>query len=314
MAKHLIVGIDGSPESETAMGWALEEAIRRDLEVELVYALAVPVVSDAYGMVMTRPDIDELTDYSRKLLDAALASAQALAPGLAVTARLASGPPAAVLIEASKRAEGLVVGTRGLGAISGRLLGSVSVRLAGKSVCPVFIVPPEWREHPLPDAPVLVGVDGSEHSDAALHLALEEARCRGVGLTVLSAYHVPWLARPVEPALIAEFEQSERWLAEKTIGESLARVKGHNYADVPIEQVAVKALPADALVEASRRAVLTVVGSRGRRSFSRAILGSVSRSLMQDAVRPVAVAHTATRKLGQSGEQPRPNPPQNADA
>ena len=105
MSKHLIVGIDGSPESEAAMAWALEEATRRDLEVELVYALAVPVVSDAYGMVMTRPDIDELTDYSQKLLDAALASAQAAAPQLGVSARLASGPPAAVLIEASKQAE-----------------------------------------------------------------------------------------------------------------------------------------------------------------------------------------------------------------
>lgn len=295
MSKQLIVGIDGSPESEAAMGWALEEARRRDLEVELVYALAVPVVSDAYGMVMTRPDIDELTDYSQKLLDAALASAQDVAPEVAVTARLASGPPAAVLIEASRHADGLVVGTRGLGAISGKLLGSVSVRLAGKSVCPVFVVPPEWRDNPAPDAPVLVGVDGSEHSDAALHLALEEARCRGVGLTVLSAYHVPWLARPVEPELIAEFEESERWLAEKTINESLDRVRHHAYSDVPVEQVTVKALPADALVEASKRAVLTVVGSRGRRSFSRTILGSVSRTLMQEAQRPVAVVHKSKK-------------------
>ena len=308
MSKHLIVGIDGSPESEAAMAWALEEATRRDLEVELVYALAVPVVSDAYGMVMTRPDIDELTDYSQKLLDAALASAQAAAPQLGVSARLASGPPAAVLIEASKQAEGLVVGTRGLGAISGKLLGSVSVRLAGRSVSPVFIVPPEWREHMRPDSPVLVGVDGSEHSDAALHLALEEARCRGVGLIVLAAYHVPWLARPVEPALIAEFEQSEHWLAEQTIGESLARVKGHSYSDVPIEELTIRGLPAEALVEASHRAVLTVVGSRGRRSISRAILGSVSRTLMQETKRPVAVVHKATRKHGREGERPRPNP------
>jgi nucleotide-binding universal stress UspA family protein len=303
MSKHLIVGIDGSAESEAALTWALEEATRRDLDVELVYALAVPVVSDAYGMVMTRPDIDELTDYSQKLLDAALTSARTAAPQLTVSARLASGPPAAVLIEASKHAEGLVVGTRGLGAISGRLLGSVSVRLAGKSVSPVFIVPPEWQEHPLPDAPVLVGVDGSEHSDAALHLALEEARCRGVGLIVLSAYHVPWLARPVEPALIAEFEQSEHWLAEKTVAESLARVKGHSFNDVPVEQMAVRGLPAEALVEAGRHAVLTVVGSRGRRSLSRAVLGSVSRTLMQETRRPVAVVHKATKKHGQSDDR-----------
>ena len=147
-------------------------------------------------------------------------------------------------------------------------------------------------------APVLVGVDGSEHSDAALRLALEEARCRGVGLTVLSAYHVPWLARPVEPELISEFEDSEHWLADKTITESLDRVKGHAYADVPIERITVKAMPAEALVEAGKSAVLTVVGSRGRRSFSRAILGSVSRTLMQEAERPVAVVHKATKKHG----------------
>lgn len=308
MSKKLIVGIDGSPESEAAMAWALEEARRRDLEVELIYALAIPVVSDAYGMVMTRPDIDELTDYSQKLLDAALAKAQASAPELTVTARLASGPPAAVLIEASKHATGLVVGTRGLGAISGKLLGSVSVRLAGKSACPAFIVPPEWREHPAPDAPVLVGVDGSPHSDAALHLALEEARARGTGLTVLTAYHVPWLARPVEPDLVAEFEESERWLAERTIEESLERVRGHAFSDVAIEPMTVKAMPVDALVEASGRAVLTVVGSRGRRSLTRAILGSVSRSLMQEAHRPVAVVHKATRRHGHVGDQPRETP------
>lgn len=296
MPKHLIVGIDGSPESEAALAWALEEAIRRELDVELVYALAVPVVSDAYGMVLTRPDIDELTDYSQRLLDAALASAQASAPEVTVTSRLANGPPAAVLIEASKRAEGLVLGTRGIGAISGKPLGSVSIRLAGKSVCPVYIVPPEWREDPLPDGPVLVGVDGSEHSDAALRLALAEARCRQTGLIVLTAYHVPWLARPAEPRLVAEFEESEHWLADKTISESLDRVKGHGYADVTVEQRSVPALPPEALVEASRDAVLTVVGARGRRPFSRSVLGSVSRTLMQETRRPVAVVHKATTK------------------
>lgn len=302
MSEHLVIGIDGSPESEAAMHWGLEEAARRGIEAELIYALAVPVVSDAYGMVMTRPDIDELTSYSQQLLDAALAAARTAAPEVTVSARLASGPPAAVLIEASKHADALVVGTRGLGAISGKLLGSVSVRLAGKSVCPVYIVPPEWREDPVPEGRVLVGVDGSEHSDAALHMALEEARRRKVGLTVLTAYHVPWLARPVEPEVIAEFEESERWLAEKTITESLDRVKGHSYSDLEIEQVTVQGTPAEALLEASRSAVLVVVGSRGHRSFGRAILGSVSRTLMQDSHRPVAVVHKPSRKHAASSE------------
>lgn len=300
MSNHLVVGIDGSSESEAAMAWAMDEAARRGLEVEVIYSLAVPVVSDAYGMVMTRPDIEELTVFSEQLLEAARTSARNTAPEVTVSARLASGPPAAVLIEASKHAEVVVVGTRGLGAIGGRLLGSVSVRLAAKAHCPVIVVPPEWRERPVPDGWVLVGVDGSDHADAALHFALLEARSRGIGVRVLSAYHVPWLARPVEPELIAEFEESERWLADRMITESLDRVKGHAYQDVPVERMTVKGLPGDALVEASNNALLTVVGTRGRRPLSRAILGSVSRTLLHETQRPVAVVHRDTKNIGRA--------------
>ena len=74
MSKRLVVGIDGSDESAAALAWAVEDARRRDLSLELVHGLAIPVVSDAYGMVMTRPDIDELCRYAEGLLSAAAAS------------------------------------------------------------------------------------------------------------------------------------------------------------------------------------------------------------------------------------------------
>ena len=63
-----MVGIDGSEESAVALRWAMAQAARRGYSVKLVYALLIPVVSDAYGMVMTRPDVDELAAYSKGLL------------------------------------------------------------------------------------------------------------------------------------------------------------------------------------------------------------------------------------------------------
>ena len=68
---HLVVGIDGSEESAVALRWAVDQARRRGCSIKLVYALLIPVVSDAYGMVMTRPDVDELASYTKSLLAAA---------------------------------------------------------------------------------------------------------------------------------------------------------------------------------------------------------------------------------------------------
>jgi nucleotide-binding universal stress UspA family protein len=289
MPSHLVVGIDGSDESAAALRWAVEDARRRDLDVELVYGLAIPVVSDAYGMVMTRPDIDELCRYSESLLDAARTAAQRMDPDVAVRTRLLNGPPAAVLIEASKEATGLVVGSRGIGAISGRMLGSVSVRVAAKACCPVYVIPPDYDAAVSVGDPVVVGVDGSAYGDAALRLGFDEARCRDTNLMVVVAYHVPWLARPVEPNLIAEFSSSESQQAHRIADETLARVRTDADFGVGVEVRVVECQPPEALIAAGKEAMLTIVGSRGRTALSRALLGSVSRAVLQEATRPVAV-------------------------
>jgi nucleotide-binding universal stress UspA family protein len=291
MPENLVVGIDGSDESATALRWAMEEAAKRELAVQLIYGLAIPVVSDAYGMVMTRPDIDELAEYSQKLLEAAETAARRCDPDVPVTSRLVNGPPAAVLLEASKRARGLVLGSRGLGAISGRMLGSVSVRVSAKACCPVYIIPSNFDSSTVVGDPVVVGVDGSPHGDAALALALDEARCRDVVLRVVTAYHVPWLARPIEPGLIEEFQSSEEALAQRIAEDALARMRTDRHAGVEVEIVLRQGASTEVLIAAGKDAALTCVGSRGRTALSRALLGSVSRAVLQDATRPVAVVH-----------------------
>src|SRR5690349_18165442 len=101
MTDHLVVGIDGSEESAVALRWALMQAARRGYSVRLVHALLIPVVSDAYGMVMTRPDVDELASYSKGLLAAATEAARRIDPEVEVDTALREGPPAAVLIDES---------------------------------------------------------------------------------------------------------------------------------------------------------------------------------------------------------------------
>ena len=296
MSRRLVVGIDGSDESADALAWAVEDARRRQLGLELVHGLAIPVVSDAYGMVMTRPDIDELCRYAEGLLAAAAAAARSLDDDLQVHTRLLNGPPAGVLIESSKGAAGLVVGNRGVGSIGSRMLGSVAVRVAGKACCPVYVIPGGFDPVAASGDPVVVGLDGSEYGDAALRLGLDEAWCRDVGLRVVVAYHVPWLARPTEPALIGEFRSSEEALARRTADEALARVLTASDSQTLVDVQVVEAHPTEGLVAAGRDAQLTVVGSRGRSAISRALLGSVSRAVLIEATRPVAVVRFPPKK------------------
>lgn len=292
MKRQLVVGIDGSQESATALIWAVAEAARRDLDLQLVYAVAIPMSSTAFGPVYEVPLLADFERYAVEVLMAAQRVALDLDPSVAVTTRYATGVAADVLAEASRGAAGLVVGSRGLGSIGGALLGSVSIGLAGKAHAPMYVIPPldEGRSAGA-DGPVVVGVDGSPDGDVALRFALDEAACRPTSVRVVTAYHLPWLAFPTEAAVISSFDDAERQSATAAAEHSLARVRtGADTA--PIEIVIVDSPPAEAIISQSEDAVLTVVGSRGHGTLRRILLGSVSRAVIHEAQGPVAVVRT----------------------
>ena len=291
MTGHLVVGIDGSDESGTALEWAVAEAQLRQLDLQILHALNVPMVADPYGSPIALPRVDELEAYAGNLLTVAQQKATELAPELVVSTRFEMGAPAAVLLRASEEADGVVVGSRGLGSIGGALIGSVSIRLAGKSASPVFIIPPEVGDLDAVDGPVVAGVDGSAFGDAALLLALKEAALRGTSVRAVCAYHLPWLAMPTDPELISEFDAAERAYAERMIGESVERVRTQDCQSVAVDLEVIKSPPADALIESGKDAALTIVGSRGHGALRRMLLGSISRAVLQEATRPVAIVH-----------------------
>jgi nucleotide-binding universal stress UspA family protein len=144
---------------------------------------------------------------------------------------------------------------------------------------------------------VVVGVDGSAYSRAALTYAMEEAGRRGTGVQVVSAFLPPQyqpgaygLSAPRTPY---EIKSDLRFLARRMVDEVVAEVPA--LASVPVELHEVEGKPAEVLIERARGAGLLVVGHRGRGGVASALLGSVSLECVLHAECPVTVIRPKPR-------------------
>jgi nucleotide-binding universal stress UspA family protein len=284
--RPVVAGVDGSEGGLQAVRWVAVEAARRRLPLRLLAAHAWPsggLVGDPGLGVDPRA---VLRDAVLGHLDTAARAAARVAGDLEIERVEVTGFPEAVLEAESRRAELVVVGNRGLGGFTGLLIGSVAVALAAHAECPVVVVRGAEPDQaaPLPE-PVVVGVDGSPQSEAALAFAFAAADLRRVPLV---AVHAWWdlLVDPTMAPLVdwdaAEADEHEV-LAERLAGWT------QTYPDVPVRRLVVRDRPARALVEESGRAQLVVAGSRGRGGLRGMLLGSVSQALLHHAHCPVAV-------------------------
>jgi nucleotide-binding universal stress UspA family protein len=135
---------------------------------------------------------------------------------------------------------------------------------------------------------VLVGVDGSDHTEAALELAFGSAVRFGAPLVALHT----WWARPVQTLKDrGRYVPADVEAAAGRLLRSAVEPWRRKYPRVTVDERLVHGLnPAEELIDASKNAALTVVGSRGRGGFAGLLLGSVSMSVVQRANCPVAVA------------------------
>ena len=195
------------------------------------------------------------------------------------------GAPIEVLSSEARRAQLLVLGDRGLGEVAGLVLGSVAVSLAARGACPVVVV---RGERAGADGPVVVGVDGSPVSEAALAFAFDAAAARGVDLVAVHAWSPT--AIDEELASLVEWDASAESavLAERLAGW------GQKYPQVAVRRTVVRDGAVRALVTASAGAQLVVVGSRGRGNAAGLLLGSVSHGVLHGAHCPVAVVRPGT--------------------
>lgn len=140
---RIIVGIDTSEDSKRALALAIDEAVLRGSELVLVHAYPTPEIV-ALPAVVTLPSDEELKTAAEQIIADMMAEV-ALPDGVHVTTHIAAGGAARVLCEASKNADMLVVGARGLGGFRGLLLGSVTHQVVAHAHCPVLISVPGDR-------------------------------------------------------------------------------------------------------------------------------------------------------------------------
>ncbi|WP_065967735.1 universal stress protein [Streptomyces sparsogenes] len=278
--RPVVVGVDADPTKRMALAWAVDEAARRGSPLRLVHAQGVP--TGGYRSREVRPSWEEwnqaLHTEGERVLGEAVAFAESRRPGVAVSALLAEGDPAWVLREQAADAGAVVLGSWHLSAAQ-ELFTSASVALPviAHAPCPVIVVPEP--EHVTQRPPYLVvGVDGSAHSAAAVDFAFEEAALCGAALRAVYVWHPPLLGTLDEHAALGE---CRRVLSETVAGRTAT------HPEVELHHEVVSGHPVEVLTEASAHAVGLVVGTRGRGGFAGMLLGSVSQGVLHHARCPV---------------------------
>ena len=283
----IVVGVDGSPASKVAVDWAARDAAMRGTTLGLVHVVSSVVaplsqtpLPAGIGKWQQQKGRECLNEALRVVDEAAMGTVQA-------QSEMYYSATVPTLVDLSKGAELIVVGSRGHGAL-GSLLGSVSAGVVQRAHCPVAVIHDEDPLMPHPaQAPVLVGIDGSPASELATAIAFDEASRRHVDLVALHAW---------SDAGALDFPGMDWSTMKSSEDEVLAeRLAGwqEQYPDVSVYRVVVCGHPARQLIEHSEEAQLAVVGSRGLGGFAGMLLGSVSAAVVQSARMPVIVARQA---------------------
>jgi nucleotide-binding universal stress UspA family protein len=272
---RIVVAYDGSPDAQAALAWAVRTALPTEQAVVAVIATATDDLVPERSL-LAGDHLDEAKESAERLLGESLLAETAV--------ELRPGPVVTVLLQAAEDAAMLVVGSKGHGQVAGAVIGSVSQHLARHAPCPVVVVRPVT--HPAARR-IVVGVDGSGGSDAALEFACRRAEVTGEDVVVLHGWRdgtaVGTTRREIPSEFMDRIAEEERLLAEAVAGVRT------DHPDVHLESEAIPVVAWRALADASAAATLVVVGSRGRGAFTGMLLGSVSQQVLHHAQCPVAV-------------------------
>jgi nucleotide-binding universal stress UspA family protein len=310
----VVVGVDGSGPARAAVARAAWEARRRGADLLLVRGCQGPVPT--LTPMPTYYDENEQVLLAGQVFGEAVARVRREYPDLQVGTKVVAASGGQALVEESRRASLVVVGARGRGGFAGVTLGSVADQVATHARCPVIVVR-AGADAGAGDGPadgsgagdgapaagsrcVVVGVDGSARSQAALAFAFDEAEARGLPLTVVHVWSIPEIAdasvgKVWSPSLTRAGAQL-RETAEDVLSQALAPW-AERYPEVTVQRWSVHGdAPARILLEVATDtgAELVVVAARGRRGLAGMLLGSVSRTLVAHAHVSVAVVHAET--------------------
>lgn len=286
-AQRVVVGVDGTEGSIEALRWGAHEAARRKWPLHVITCAELPVAVEA-GLVgaggVDEATVAGLVADRATVNERAVELARTFGLSLAVSGEVVVGA-AGYAITGSAEADDIVV----VGATShpGRLadvLGTVATMVAHRARGPVVVVHGSDRR----DAAIgriLVGVDGSPGSDAALEWAVEEAFRCSAELVLVHGWTYPYVGLRTG---ISEPRNEMRLDAMRTLEASTKWAK-ELAPPLRVHPLVCEQGPAEAIIEAAKDADLVVVGTRGHGGFASLVMGSVSRTVLQHSPVPVVV-------------------------
>jgi nucleotide-binding universal stress UspA family protein len=273
----MVVGVDGSEESDLALGWAATQAATEGLALVLLTAVSSPAPEsaawlDAHGIDHRRLRA-QLKEEARALLRRCDARVHATYADLEIRHDLRFVDPRDALLDADT--DLLVVGTRGRGTTRRLVLGSVTSTVITHATSPTVVVRPENPSGA--GCGVLVGIAGDSGDAAAIDLAFRLAAARGLSV---AACHSLWDVVDVDqPRDIGPDElgyDDQRALLTRAVLESTAR-----YPDVAVQCQLTQGLADERLILAARNAALVVVGHRRKPFLNELIYGSTASRVVE---------------------------------
>ncbi|MEV6579738.1 universal stress protein [Streptomyces sp. NPDC051582] len=291
MSNLITVGLDGSSAGSAAAGWAANEAELRGAALELVHAEDWA----QYGP-FAAPLPEPRPQWAEDLL--ALTRDRLLRDHgtLDISTRGTSGLTASkVLASSAAEADLLVLGSRGLGAVAGFVVGSTASATIPETETPVALVRSvDGQDQPPGPAdgagPVVLGVDLRSNCDRLFAFACEEADRRACPLVVVHGWSLPPVfsyAPHLDPGVAREMADG----LETTL-RGLLRPWEQKYPRLAVDARVVIGQPAIQILDAASGAALVVVGRRNRRPALGGRIGPITHAVMHHATSPVAiVAH-----------------------
>lgn len=281
MTEKTIVAWDGSAPAGAALDWA----VRLFAGGEFVI---VRVLDESIGIT----DFfvaDSAAEAAQNALEGAAERLRAAHPDIAVETEFVRGDPIGELRRLSGAGRLIVVGTHRREGSKLRFEWSVGARLAASARGPVAIIPEDYGAA---RAGVVVGVDGSAASDAAVSFAARHAHRTRQPLRVMHAWQEPVLWQgpdipdggPPSEEFLRSLEEVHQQILDEAVG-----VVADAWPDVQAQGRLAHGPAQSALLEAARGAELLVVGNHGVRGVERLLLGSVSHSMVLNIVSPTIV-------------------------
>ena len=288
--KPIVVGVDGSEAASAAVAWAARAAAALSLPLHIVTVVHIP------AFYYTEPYLaesfkEELEDTAKARLGSARVHAkQTVDEPLDITTEQHEGKVSQTLIELSANAHMVVLGSRGHGEFTGLLVGSTTSAVAAHGHCPLVVVRGRTMDgQPPAEGPIVVGVDGSESSKAAVEVAFEQAAARGASLSRSMCGAMSVCSRRSAPARRTRCGAASRRVKKWCCRSGPLAGYQERYPDVTVERVVARDRPVRVLSEFAEKAQLIVVGSRGRGGFKGMLLGSTSNALLHTADCPVMI-------------------------